>query len=176
MTTLPAAMMIFVCLFLPHQQSCSQHLDETPFESGRWVAIAPLVLIGLLPIAWRALPQIRKDAPQLALAAAMIALSFVVITIPIAIWLMWGYSKKQFRGEVLTAMCSVALVMMWIVIYPLLTLFDTWLPAAETTWGAAFVLLVGCVLWTSAALARPKSALEATPLQRHTVLGLQLHV
>jgi hypothetical protein len=177
MTTLPASMMVFVCLFLPHQKSCNYNIEQTPFESGRWIAIVPLVLLGLLPIAWRTMPSLRKGMPELVLASTMIAMALLVVTIPFAIWLMWGYSKKQFRGEVLTAMCSVSLVLMWIFVYPLLTLFDTWLPAAEMTWGAAFVLLAGLMVWTSAALARPKNADDATSLQRSSsVLGLQLHV
>ncbi len=174
LTSLPAAMTIFICLFLPHQRTCHQHIEQTPFESGRWIAIAPLVLLGLLPIAWRAVPAIRRGAPELLLASAMIVLALVVVTIPIAIWLMWGYSKKQFRGEVLAAMCAFTLVLMYLVLYPVLTLFDTWLPAAELSYGAALVLLVGMLVWTSAARARPNTDEDAPPLEH--VLGLQLHV
>jgi hypothetical protein len=176
MTTLPAAMLIFVCLFLPHQRNCSSHASETPFDTGLFVAIVPLVLIGLLPILWRLSASVRRDVPEMMLAATMIAMALLVVTIPFAIWLMWGYSKRQFRGEVLAAMCSVALVTMWLFVYPLLTLFDTWLPAAEMTWGAACVLFAGSVVWTSAAIARPKNAFDAPPLQREHILGLQLHV
>ncbi|MBA3498731.1 MAG: hypothetical protein M4D80_31035 [Myxococcota bacterium] len=176
MTTLPAAMLIFVCLFLPHQRNCSSHVEETPFDTGLFVAIVPLVLIGLLPVAWRLSASVRCDIPELALAATMLAMALLVVTIPVAIYLMWGYSKRQFRGEVLTAMCSVSLVAMWLFVYPLLTLFDTWLPAAQTTWGAACVLLFGLLVWTSAAVARPKNVVEAPPLQREHILGLQIHV
>jgi hypothetical protein len=176
LTTLPAGMLIFVCLFLPHQRDCSRHVSETPFDNGLFAAILPLVLIGMLPVAWRVSAAVRRDVPELVLAATMLAMALLVITIPVAIYLMWGYSKRQFRGEVLTAMCSLALVTMWLFIYPLLTLFDTWLPAAEMTWGAAWVLLFGLIVWTSAAIARPKNADDARTLQREHVLGLQLHV
>ena len=176
MTTLPASMLIFVCLFLPHQRDCSRHVSHTPFDTGLFVAIVPLVLIGLLPIVWRLSASVRRDVPEMLLAATMIAMALLVVTIPVAIWLMWGYSKRQFRGELLAAMCSVSLVVMWLFVYPLLTLFDTWLPAAEMTWGAACVLLAGLIVWTSAAIARPKHAYAEPALPREHVLGLQLHV
>lgn len=176
MSTLPAAMTILVCLVLPHQQSCQGRI-ETPFESGRWIAIVPIALLGLLPIAWRVVPALRRALPELVLAFTMIAMALLVVTIPVAIWLMWGYAKRQFRGELLTAMCSAAVVMMWLVVYPFLTLFTTWLPAAELTWGAAIVELAGLLVWTSAAAARPINADEVRSLQRPaTPLGVELHV
>ena len=175
LTTLPAAMMIFVCLFLPHQRDCSRHVSETPFDSGLWIVIVPIVLLGLLPVAWRAVPQIRSALPELVLAFTMIAMALLVVTIPVAIWLMWGYSKRQFRGELLVAMCSTSVVMMWLFFYPFITLFDRWLPAAEMTWGAAAVMMVGCMVWTSAAAVRPReNADERRSL--HAPLGFQLHV
>jgi len=180
LTTLPASMMIIVCLVLPHQQTCNGKI-ETPFESGRWIAIVPIAIVGLLPLAWRVVPRLRRTLPELVLASTMIAMALVVVTIPVAIWLMWGYSKKTFRGELLVAMCSAALVMIWLVFYPLLTLFTTWLPAAEMTWGAAAVELAGLMVWTSAATARPVNADEVRSLhdehaRRRSTLDALMHV
>lgn len=160
LTTLPAAMMIFVCLFLPHQRDCSRHVDQTPFDTSLWVMIAPLVVLGVLPVLWRVAPRIQPAVPELVLAFTMIVMALIVVTIPVAIWLMWGYSKRRFRGEVLVAMCSTSIVMMWLFGYPLLTMFDKWLPAAEMTWGAAVVLMIGFIVWTSAALTRERRRAE----------------
>src|SRR5512139_3044118 len=70
LTTLPASTMIAVCLFLPHTQTCRGTV-ETPFESGTWIVIAPIVIVGLLPVAWRALPRIRRETPELVLTITM---------------------------------------------------------------------------------------------------------
>ena len=176
LSTLPAAMTILICLVLPHQANCHGRI-ETPFESGNWIVIAPIALLGLLPIAWRVVPEVRRALPELVLAFTMIVMAFLVVTIPVAIWLMWGYAKKQFRGELLTAMCSAAVVMVWLVTYPFLMVFTTWLPAAELTWGAAVVELAGLLVWTSAAASRPINADEMRSLQRPlTPLGFELHV
>ena len=180
LTTLPASMMIIVCLVLPHQQTCNGKI-ETPFESGRWLAIVPIAIAGALPLAWRVVPRLRRTLPELVLAFTMIAMALVVVTIPVAIWLMWGYAKRSFRGELLVAMCSAALVMIWLVCYPFLTLFTTWLPAAEMTWGAAAVELVGLMVWASAAAVRPVNADEERSLhderaRRRSTFDALMHV
>jgi hypothetical protein len=162
LTSLPASMTIAVCLFLPHTQSCDTHRAETPFESGTWIAILPIILVGLLPITWRiTTPRQRHGVPELLLAFTLLMLSLVVVAIPLAIYLMWGYSKRSFRGELLSAMCGAALVIMWLVCFPLLLAFDTWLPAAQLTWGAGMLALVGMLLWISAAAARPVDNADA---------------
>jgi hypothetical protein len=156
LTSLPASMTIAVCLFLPHSESCSSHRTETAFESGTWAAILPIILIALLPIVWRITkPEQRHGVPELLLAFTILMLSLIVVAIPLAIYLMWGYSKRTFRGELLTAMCSAALVLLWLFFYPLLLGLDTWLPAAKVTWGAGVGAFVGMVFWTSAAASRP---------------------
>ena len=156
-------MTIAVCLFLPHAKTCQGGV-QTPLESGTWVVIAPIVLIGLLPVLWCALPKIRNGTPEILLALTMLAMGMFVLTIPIAIWLVWGYSKKSFRGEVLAAMCSAALLMMWLLLFPITMVFDKWLPAAELTWGAGCVELFGLLVWTSAAAARPMNVDEESSL------------
>jgi hypothetical protein len=156
LTTLPASMMMAICLFLPQTKSCN-HRVETAFESGTWVAILPIVIIGVLPVAWRVFPQIRKSTPELVLAFTMIMMAFAVILIPVGIWLMWGYSKRSFRGEVIVAMCSTTLVALWLFMFPFITLFDRWMPAADMTWGAGIVMLAGSIVWTSAAVERRRT-------------------
>jgi hypothetical protein len=153
LTTLPASMLMAVCLFLPHTKGCN-HRIETSFESGTWVTIVPLVIFGALPVAWRAFPQIRKSTPELVLAFTMILMAFAVILIPVGIWLMWGYSKRTFRGELIVAMCCTTVVALWLFLFPVITLFDRWLPAADLTWGAGIAMLVGMFIWTSAAISR----------------------
>ena len=153
-TTLPASVVITACLFLPHTRSCNRQI-ETPFDAGTWLVIAPLVLLGLLPLAWQLSARVRRAAPDLVLSFTMIVLGLFVVTIPIAIYLMWGYAKRTFRGELLVALCSATCVMLWLFFYPLITMFDVWLPAAEWTWGAAVGELVGMIAWTAAAAQRP---------------------
>ena len=166
LTTLPASTMIAVCLFLPHAKTCNGRI-ETPVESGRWLVIAPIILVGVLPVAWHAFPGIRRAIPEIVLAFTMLAMAMFVITIPVAIWLMWGYAKRTFRGETLAAMCSTALVMMWLFLFPATMLLDLWLPAAKLTWYSGFVELAGMIMWTSAATARPATADDdrALPLE-----------
>jgi hypothetical protein len=164
LTTLPASMMIGVCLFLPHTESC-QHRVETPVESGTWLAIIPLVIIGALPLVWRVVPRVRRGLPELALSFTMIVLALFAITIPVAIYLMWGYAKRSFRGETLVAMCSTTCVTLWLFFYPLITIGETWLPPAHMTWGCAVLLLAGCAVWTSAAVSRTENVRESQRLQ-----------
>jgi hypothetical protein len=160
-TTLPAAMAMLVCLVLPHPSSA--------------LLCVPFALLGCLPVAWHAMPRIRTAVPELVLAFTMIVMALFVVTIPFAIWLMWGYAKKQFRGELLTAICSTALVMMWLVAYPFLALFADAPP--EMTWYPAIVELFGLVVWTSAATSRPVNADDARSLHRiYAPLGFELHV
>jgi hypothetical protein len=155
LTSLPASMTILACLFLPHTRSCSTHRTETAFESGTWIAILPIIILGVLPTVWRITkPHQRHGVPELLLAFTLLVLSLVVIAIPLAIYLMWGYSKRSFRGELLSAMCAATLVIMWLVFFPILLAFDTWLPAARVTWGAGVVTLVGMLFWISAAISR----------------------
>ena len=153
-TTLPAAAVIGACLFLPHTRTCGARID-TPVESGSWIIIAPLVVLGCLPVLWRWVPRARHAMPELVLSFTTIVLGLFVVTIPAAIFLVWGYSKRSFRGELLVAMCSAACVMVWLVAYPITTMFAHWLPAATWTWWAATVELVGLIAWASAATARP---------------------
>jgi hypothetical protein len=74
LTTLPAAMMIFICLFLPHQVDCSKPVEKTPLDTVHRVAIAPTVHLGLFPVASPALPLIRAAPPHLAPPLARIPL------------------------------------------------------------------------------------------------------
>jgi hypothetical protein len=174
MTTLPASMMILVCLFLPHAQNCQGRV-ETPWESGLWVAIVPIVVVGLLPVAWRAFSSIRHSTPELVLAFTMLAMAMFAITIPIAIALMWGYAKKTLRGELLVALCCTSLVLLWLFCFPLLMMFDSWRPAAKLTWGAGLVELFGLAVWTSAAASRARNADEERSLHvRRAPLGLEV--
>lgn len=162
-TTLPASIIIAVCLFLPQTQSCNGRV-ETAAQSGTWVAILPIIVLGLLPLLWRIAPARETQAvPELLLALTLLVMAMSVVTIPVAIWLMWGYSKRAFRGELLAAMCCAALVMMWLFAFPLLLVFSTWLPAAAWTWGAAGVELVGMFAWASAAAARFEPNVDDAP-------------
>lgn len=160
-TTLPASFVIFACLILPHTRSC-KGVEQTPFDTGAWILIAPVAILSLLPVAWRCIPCIRRGTPELVLMFTMIALALLVITIPIAIYLMWSYAKRSLRGEALVATCGVAFVMVWLVFYPLLTAIALlhWLPAAQHTWNAALVAFVGLVAWASAAVERTSSDVE----------------
>ena len=153
-TTLPAAAVIAACLFLPHTKTCGARI-ETPVEGDSWIMIVPLVVLGCLPLVWRWVPRARQAMPELVLSFTTIVLGLFVVTIPAAIFLVWGYSKRSFRGELLVAMCSAACVILWLVAYPVATMFSDWLPAAEWTWWAAIVELGGMLAWASAATTRP---------------------
>ena len=152
-TTLPAAAVIAVCLFLPQTRTCSGRV-ETPFESGTWLAIAPLVLLGLAPLVWRLVPRARGGMPEVALSFTLLVLALFVFTLPLAIYLVWGYAKRTFRGELLVAMCGAACVAIWLLVFPFITVFADWLPAARWTSYAAALELVGMIAWTSAATTR----------------------
>ncbi len=154
LTTLPASFVILVCLFLPHTSDCHHHA-RTPFETGTWLAILPIALFGLCPLVWRLSASARRMLPEIALMFTLIVMALFVVTIPVAIILMWGYSKRSYRGEALVAMCGAACAMMFLFVYPFLTLFEDWLPAAVVTWGAAGCVLVGLIVWMTAAIARP---------------------
>jgi hypothetical protein len=150
LTTLPASLAIVVCMFLPHTRDCHARV-KTPVESGLVAVIAPVVVLGLLPLAWRMLPRLRAAVPELVLAVTAVVMAIVVIGIPVMLLLIWRYSRGWLRGERLTAVCSACCVAMFLFWYPLLTMSTTWLAPAIVTWNAAIGELVGLVMWASAA-------------------------
>ncbi|MDQ3297320.1 MAG: hypothetical protein M3619_12100, partial [Myxococcota bacterium] len=147
-TALPGSAMMVGCLFLPQLRDCHGR-EETPLESGLAALMIPIALFGLMPLLWRCAPSLRRVLPQLVLAFAVLALTWLVVTIPLAVLLLWTYARGS-RGQELVAMCSAPCVMLFIFLFPLLGMFCTWLPGAMLTWAGAWLELVGLVAWAGA--------------------------
>ncbi len=137
------------CLFLPQLRDCHGH-EETPLESGLAGLMIPIALLGLMPLLWRLAPPLRRVLPPLVLAVAVLALTWLVITIPLAVFLLWTYARGS-RGQELVAMCSALCVMLFIFLFPLFGVFCTWLPGAQLTWAAAWLEAFGLMAWAGAA-------------------------
>ncbi|MDQ3366687.1 MAG: hypothetical protein M3680_14780 [Myxococcota bacterium] len=155
--SIPSALTVIACLFLPVTHSC--HGGElTAVDSGLAAIMVPVAALGLLPLAWRVLPAIRRGAPEIMMTVAALVLMQLVITIPIAVALVWSHARHRLRGEALTAVSSVLCVIAFLVVFPLITMFDTWLLGARLVWAAAGVEALGLAIWASAARARDAHA------------------
>jgi len=153
--SVPGSLGMIVCLFLPMTRDCHGHVHTATGDG--WAPIMLLVaLLGVMPLLW-ASRQVRQVAPALTTLLAVVALGQMVIGIPIAIYLALRLARGRPEDrEALTAIASAACIGVFLALFPLLsTLIDgEWLIGGYLAWFAAWVELVGLVLWWRVAATR----------------------
>jgi hypothetical protein len=112
-TSIPASLLLVVCLFLPQVEDCNHHV-KTPFDTGSWLPMVGLAVIGLLPLAWRWRP-VREPAVFLVGIGTACALVISVFGIAMAIVLAVAY--RRCCDEELVALCCVSVVIVFIVVF-----------------------------------------------------------
>jgi hypothetical protein len=88
------------------------------------------------------------------LVGLVTACVLVVSVIGIAMGLVLVVAYRRCREETLVALCCASLAIVFIVIFPLVGLFSTYLGGAVLTWCAAWLELFAMIVWISAAAAR----------------------
>ena len=146
-TALPSAGTLLGCLSLPQVRDCNGHV-KTAVDSGTSSLLVVMALLALAPLAWR-WPPLRRLVVLLAIIAGVIAVTSSLIILPVAIYCLvarpWN-STEQFVAFV----CGcVALV--FVVVFPLISLFSHWLYGATITWATGGVVMVSMFVWASAA-------------------------
>lgn len=141
--------MLVVCLFLPQVRDCNGHI-KTPVDTNTWPLMIIVALLGILPIAWR-WPALRQ--PILAFVGTLTAALLIVSVIGIVALFLIAFVKRT-REEELAALCSFALVLAFLIVFPLVTLFATFRIGGDLTWAAAWVQLIGMLGWAFAAARR----------------------
>lgn len=149
--SVPTAAALLLCLGLPQVQDCRGHV-QTASEAGTRPFILLLAHVALVPVAWHVLPFARRALTAFVVTLAGIAVLSNLLAIPIAIYCV---ARRPWRNaEHLTAFCCACCGLAFVVMFPLLTLFATWLPGAGWAWAGGWGVLVAGMLWSSAARER----------------------
>jgi hypothetical protein len=123
--TLPASVLLVVCLFLPQVDDCNGHV-RSAFDTGAAPYMVALALIGILPILWR--------------SRALRAPIFAVTGVATACLLIAS-----------VAGIPVLLVLAFVMVFPVVVLLGDWKIGGELTWAAAWLELFGTIWWAAAA-------------------------
>lgn len=151
--TVPASVVLVICLFLPQVQDCNGR-TKTAFDTNTWPFMVVLAIIGVLPIAWQWRPLRQPILLMIGVATASV-LIMSVLGIPVLIALAL---TRSMTDEEAVALCSFTLVLAFVLMFPVAMMFGDWRRGAELTWAAAWLELFGTIWWASAAT-------ELRPLQ-----------
>jgi hypothetical protein len=141
--------MLVVCLFLPQVKDCNGHV-KTPFETHTAPWMIALVVVGLLPIAWRWL-ALRQPILLVVGVATAAVLIMSVFGIPVLIALAL---TRSMTDEEAVALCCFTLVLAFVLVFPVAMMFGDWRRGAELTWAAGWLELFGTIWWAAAATDR----------------------
>lgn len=144
--TVPASVVLVVCLFLPQVNDCHGHV-KTPFQTNTAPLMIALAVIGLLPIAWQWRPLRRPILLVTGVATAGL-LIMTVFGIPVLIALALA---RRMTDEECVALCCFTLVLAFVMVFPIAMMFGTWQRGAELTWAAAWLELFGTIWWANTA-------------------------
>lgn len=144
--TLPASVLLVVCLFLPQVEDCNRHV-RSAFDTGAAPYMVALAIVGILPILWR-VRSLR--APILAVTGVATACMLIVSVVGIPILLVLARARRM-TDEEATALCCFTLVLAFVMIFPVVALLGDWKIGGELTWAAAWLELFGTIWWAAAA-------------------------
>jgi hypothetical protein len=147
--TVPASTLLIICLVLPQVRDGSGHV-KTPFETDTWPMMIVIAVLGVLPILWRWRPAQR---PILVCIGTITAGVLIMSVVGIAALLVLAFVQRLGEEEI-AALCGFCLVLAFLILFPLVGLFTTFLVGAELTWGAAWLMLIGMIGWASASARR----------------------
>lgn len=144
--TVPASIVLVVCLFLPQVKDCHGHV-KTPFDTSTAPAMIALAIVGLLPIAWR-WRRLRQPILLVTGIATAAVLITSVLGIPVLIVIALA---RRMTDEEAVALCCFTLVLAFVMVFPIAMLFGDWRRGAELTWAAAWLELFGTIWWAASA-------------------------
>jgi hypothetical protein len=144
--TLPASIVLVVCLFLPQVKDCNGTV-KTPFDTNTYPMMIALAVIGVLPIAYRWRP-LRQPILLVTGVATATVLITSVLGIPVLIVLALARSMTD---EEAVALCCFTLVLAFVLGFPVAMMFGDWRRGGELTWAAAWLELFGTIWWAAAA-------------------------
>jgi hypothetical protein len=144
--TVPASIMLVVCLFLPQVKDCNGNV-KTAFDTNTWPLMITLAIVGVLPIAWQWRP-LRQPILLVTGVATACVLIMSVLGIPVLIVLAL---TRSMTDEEAVALCCFTLVLAFVMVFPIAMMFGDWRRGAELTWAAGWLELFGTIWWAAAA-------------------------
>ncbi|MBL0219342.1 MAG: protein kinase [Myxococcales bacterium] len=161
--SLPSSIVLLACLALPQVRDCHGHV-KTAADNGTSPLLVVMAMIALAPLAWR-WPVLRGAVSLLAIVAGMLAVMSSVLVLPVAIYCVIARPWRSTEQFVAFVCGCIALV--FVLVFPLIGLFSTWMYGATLTWGTGCVVLVASFAWASGARVRasmlPLAAREPAP-------------
>ena len=148
--SIPTSFTLFVCLGLPQVRDCHGHV-QTAADNGTRPLIIMMALVAVAPLAWR-WPVLRRLVATLALFVAAVAVFSSLLVIPIGIFCL--VTKPWRSTEQLVAFACGCIALVFLVVFPLVNVFSTFLYGAAVTWACAWVVMAAAFSWSSAARAR----------------------
>ncbi len=161
--SLPSSVVLLACLSLPQVRDCHGHI-KTATDNGTSPLLVVMAMIALAPLAWR-WPVLRRAVSILAILAGMLALMSSLLVLPVAIYFVIAQPWRS--TEQFVAFVCGCIALMFVLAFPLIGVFSTWMYGATLTWGAGCVVMVANFAWASGAHLRASvlslAALEPAP-------------
>ena len=158
--SIPTSLTLLVCLGLPQVRDCHGHV-KTAADNGTSPLLVVMALVAIAPLAWRT-PLLRRLVAIAVLFVAAIAVFSSLLVIPIGIYCL--VIRPWRSTEQLVAFACGCIALVFVVVFPLVGLFSTWLYGAALTWACAWVVMAAAFAWASAARARAAAPVESVPL------------
>jgi hypothetical protein len=147
--TVPASVVLVVCLFLPQVRDCSGDI-KTPVDTNTAPLMLMVAAVGVVPILWRC-RALQK--PLLLVTGIATACVLIVSVFGIPVLIILALSRTM-TDEEAVAMCCFTLVLAFVMVFPIAMMFGDWRRGAELTWAASWFQLFGTIWWAGTAANR----------------------
>ena len=158
--SIPTSLLLLVCLGLPQVRDCHGHV-KTAADNGTSPFLVIMALVAVAPLAWRS-PVLRRLVAVAMLFVAAIAVFSSLLVIPIGIYCL--VIRPWRSTEQLVAFACGCIALVFVVVFPLVGLFSTWLYGAALTWACAWVVMAAAFAWASAARVRATAPPDPAPV------------
>ncbi len=149
-SSIPSCITLLVCLALPQVRDCHGRV-QTAADSGTSPLLVVMALLALAPLAWR-WPPLRRLVMVMAIVAGTLAVASSLLVVPIGLYCIFARPWRSTEQFVAFSCSCVAIV--FVIVFPLIGLFATWLEGAKLAWATAWVVMIASFSWASAAKAR----------------------
>lgn len=161
--SVPTSVTLLACLSLPQVRDCHGHV-KTAAENGTSPLLIVMAMIALAPLAW-CWPVLRSVVVALAIGAAAIAVMSSVVVLPIALYCV--VSRPWSSPEQFVATICAALALVFVVVFPLVGVFATWMVGATLTWITGWIVMIAMGAWVLSATYRAQAVSHAVAGTSH---------
>lgn len=151
-SSIPSCITFLVCLGLPQVRDCHGRV-QTASDNGTSPLLVVMALLALAPLAWR-WPPLRRLVMIMAIVAGVLAVASSLLVVPIGLYCIFARPWRSTEQFVAFSCSCVAIV--FVIVFPVIGLFSTWLEGATLAWATAWVVMSASLSWASAAKARSR--------------------